>query len=356
MNNTNRKPAVWRKGLGPLNYLSSAWSVLFVFFLSSVAATGLVALERKDALAAGEVLTVSPDFVAPGARVTITVTNIASSSFCDYLPYQGDNYYATAYIWNLDARYVPISGSSDYFDPKSDNVISFEATIPGYPVGSASITVDCWTPDGQQTGNTAIPFKVDVVTKEEFDIKLAALESGGDAPNSDSYAEPDQETTESPRALDIKRVADEPVGSIYFSLEPINGDQEKSALRLQARRVSGLSDVVVQLIGSDYSEILFRIEPVDGGVDEYLLELPPVPDGTYRLEAEGRSQTSGGRINAELNLTVVDRVYVATEGQELRVNESDWASIPWLSMGILFSLSGGIILGWAWIRDSRKKS
>ena len=313
-----------------------------------------VAYENPDpAYAAGEVITVEPATVTPGQEVTITISNIVASSFCDYLPYAGFGYTATAYMRTLGNDYHQFFNESPPFDPGSDDEVSFKVQIPfNFPQGRTSITGDCWAPNGMQTGNTANPFIIEVVNQlpeAEVPLDTAASDDvdSSDSVNDDGSAvDPAPENEEAVQSgesgIGFQRGAQSSPTSLDFVLRDSIEVESLSILTLRGQNLSAAGEVELTLRSQEIMQALPPLK-IDGSEFEQVILLPGgLSDGEYDLIAQGDSEYDASTVRAEISIVVSDGIAKASDtGQELQSR----TEIPlWVSATLTTATAAGLIL------------
>jgi len=277
----------------------------------------------NPAFAAGEVITVTPGTVARGDFITVTISQISRSSFCDYLPYAGDGYYAEIYLFDYasNSGYYVFSQKSERFDPKAVQSITVRVgPIPAsYPLGQVSVVGDCRHPDGRQTGNTAVPFSLSIVGEGAAN---GATPTPG--PTEPTPAAPLE--TEAPAGI----AADDTAASGGASLgprsrtkpaapKPLRFAVEKTGTGEQSRGIvltGSLPDftgrTTVELVGDNSTVLLADFNNDDGRVWEAISVGDDVQPGTYMLRALSwgscGSTNQQCRATAEVAITVQDEL------------------------------------------------
>lgn len=299
----------------------------------------------KPAFAAGEILDVSSPVVEHGQRITLTVTNIVASSFCDYLPYAGEGYYAEAYIMNLSKDMYFFPPQSSRFDPRKDDSLSLEVVIPdSFPLGMAAITVDCMYPDGRQTGNTAKPFTVEVVSRGSAPkSELGAVDANAEEPVAEDVAQTSPE--DSPLGLEeqLPAVSATPVPRLAFVLESFESEEAKPALVLDGNRVDSAEEIIVLLEGTstNYSSEITRFLATNSSFREVIRLPTNLPDGKFRLLATGKSSIEGKALTGDIGVLVEDSRYFVNGEIEIPSQGANPSTIWWIFLAV--GLAGAVL-------------
>lgn len=325
------------------------WGGKLLLAFSLVLAIAGLSVESKPAFAAGEVLSVSSDVVEHGVPITLTVTNIVASSFCDYLPYAGEGYYAEAYIMNLSNDFYWFPPQSSRFDPRVDDSVTLEVVLPSsYPVGMAAITVDCMYPDGRQTGNTAKPRTVEVVSQGSSpSSRTTGPEEGTDARLNEPpiQGESDQQATQ--LGVEGAVALFSPLPRIAIVVEETDATEPQNVLVLDGNQIETDQEIEVRLEGvsSNYAAEIHAFTTSQPNFREILFLPADLRDGSYRLVVEAESLGGRENVRGELRLLVEESRYLLNDGSEIRPPEGQSSLLWWILLcGSAVALLGLLLM------------
>lgn len=301
-----------------------------------VGATG-ISTGSKPAFAAGEVLNVSSDVVEHGATITLTVTNIVASSFCDYLPYAGEGYYAEAYILNLSNDIYFFPPQSERFDPRKDDSVTLEVVLPGsFPVGMAAITVDCMYPDGRQTGNTAKPRTVEVVARGASpQTQSASPEATAEEPLAEQPAQVESGEPAPPTLSEPIIATPRPLPRAAVVVEQTIGGEPRNMLVLDGNQLEPNQEIIVRLEGvsSTYAREIHVFTVTQPSFRTPLILPSDLSDGEYRLTVAAKALDSGDEVRGGLEVLVDDARYFVAGDTEVQGAEQEPEGFWWLLLG-----------------------
>lgn len=335
--------------------------------LSLVAVVNLPLMHSAEqAVAAGEVISVEPAVASRGDFITVTVSRISASSFCDYLPYAGDGYYMRVYLLDYEANaYFHIfEQESETFDPRKQESITLRVgPIPErYPLGEISVVGDCMYPDGQQTGNTAIPFTLTVVEEGQSAVTpepapepatepapepatpetAPAPSTSEETTNTDSdAASEDAQNPASSTEVSTLTARGRPEASagLSFSVGQENTSARDAVLFLIGQLPEFDGEVTIELV-SDSSDLeLTSFTPSAGPLREEIVIPEGTEPGSYQLRATGEglcAQTNCTK-ESQTSLVISDDSYEAL-GVRLPLGSAPGVMAPpttaWIISGI----------------------
>ncbi len=294
------------------------WSVAVLLAFAMLLTPG-TSLEGQ-ASAAGEVITVEPGVAARGDFLTVTVSRISSSTFCSYLPFAGDGYYMRVYLYDYDnnTNYHQFPQTSELFNPSTKQSVTLQVgPIPSsYPLGRISVVGDCMYPDGRQTGNTAIPFSLNIVeagqTAPAPDPAPPPAQQNPSPAISQPESDPavanesaDAASTGTPSAQ-APRDAPQVPHSLSFSLRQ-QQEGPSSSLHVEGYAPESASRIDVYLVGASTEISLLSLTVTDGWFAEVVSIPETTQPGEYTLRAvaeRGCPPGSTCRLSTEAAISV----------------------------------------------------
>lgn len=325
---------------------------------------------ENQALAAGEVITVEPGTAASGDFITVTVSRISTSSFCDYLPYAGDGYYMRVYLYNYDTgeNFYLFPQQSETFNPRTQQSLTVRVgPIPDrYPLGQISVVGDCMYPDGRQTGNTAIPFTLTVVERGQAAPAPAPAPEPAPAPAEESAQAAEGSTDAAAADLgedSLTEVAERqsrsqpsaPAG-LTFRVAQSDSTSGSSGLFLIGKTAGLTSDLTIELTSGESSYVLSKLSPTNGTLRAEIFVPIGLEPGTYELRATTDGECIGATCPAMPATTVTisnDRYQVL--GEEIALTDaavkSPLPAMAWLASGTGLLLALGAAAMWVFLRN-----
>lgn len=357
----------------PRNRIRGVISAVALVALVGIMTSPLTQAENQ-ALAAGEVITVEPGTAASGDFITVTVSRISTSSFCDYLPYAGDGYYMRVYLYNYDTgeNFYLFPQQSEAFNPRTQQSLTLRVgPIPDrYPLGPISVVGDCMYPDGRQTGNTAIPFTLTVVERGQAAPAPAPEAESAPAPTPAPPAEPAQaaegstdvaaaglgeDTLTEVSERQSRSQPSAPAG-LTFRVAQSDSIVGSSGLFLMGKTAGLTSDLTIELTSGESRYVLSKLSPTNGLLRTEIFVPIGLEPGTYEL----RAITDRDCIAADCpkmpatTVTISDDGYQVL-GEEIALAEaavvSPLPAMAWMASGtgLLLALGAGAM--WVLIRN-----